>query len=457
MLDPQKIWQGVLGELELALSKANFTTWFANTFIIDVNKDDKEVIIGVPNAFTKSWLEKKYNKYIVEALGNVCNKKIKKVSYQIKSQKQAQQKKVDILQNVKTKTAKTKSVNTNKLNNSFTLRPGYTFKNFVVGSGNQLAHSASLAVVEDLGKRYNPLFLYGDVGLGKTHLLHAIGNKVQNKNKEVKVLYLNFEKFTNDFVAAARKGSFDQFRNKYRNADLLLVDDVQFMIDKEKTQDEFFHTFEALHQQNKQIVITSDRPPKALVELQDRMISRFEWGMIADIKMPDLETRLAILKNKCKEKDFHLDQEIIIYMAQNIKNNIRELEGALNKLIAWSDLQGKELTLNSARDILINLVADPSKKAVNSKQIIETVADFYELEPAEITGSCRKRKVAIPRQIAMFLMREQLDYSYPTIGDKIGGRDHTTAMYACQKIEEIINNDERIRQEIESLRQRLVR
>ena len=458
MLDPQKIWQAVLGQLELVLSKANFTTWFKNTFVFKVDEDRGEITIGVPNAFTKSWMEKKYNEYILDAVNQICQNRIKKICYQIQTVRKISFAPSD--QGPEPKESPTLIVEGEAPRaltptGEIALNPRYVFTTFVVGSGNQLACSASQAVAEEPGTRYNPLFLYGDVGLGKTHLLQAIGHVIKEKYKDFRILYLNFERFTNDYVAAARRGSFDEFRRLYRSADVLLVDDVQFMIDKEKTQDEFFHTFEALHQNNKQIVITSDRPPKALVELQDRMISRFEWGMIADIKMSDLETRIAILEQKCKERGFPLSAELIDYVARNVKNSIRELEGALNKIIAWYDLSHKPPTLTLVREVLANLFSDPSKNALNPKRIMETVAAFYELTLSDLVGACRKRELVVPRQIVMYLMRRELDCSYPAIGKNLGGRDHTTVMYACQKIEEKLEAETRLQQEIETIKQRL--
>lgn len=460
MLDPQKIWQGALGELELILSKANFTTWFKNTFIIEINLEKEEIIIAVPNAFTKSWMEQKYNKHILEALNNVCKSKIANIFYKIQSVKKFQQAAADSAASLAGVNAKI-ALNTEnngyfqETSNPFGLNPRYVFKNFVVGLNNQLSYSASVAVANEPGVRYNPLFLYGEVGLGKTHLLHAIGHAALERFPKANVLCISFEQFTNDFVAAARKGAFDDFRKFYRSADLLLVDDVQFMIDKEKTQEEFFHTFEFLHKGNRQLVITSDRPPKALVELQDRMISRFEWGMIADIKKPDLETRTAILESKCRERNFTLNHDIINYIAENIKNSIRELEGALNKIIAWYDLSQLAPTIASTKEILTSLMVDPGKKPLNHERILEIVAEFYNLALDDLTGSCRRRQIVVPRQIVMYLMRMELQYSYPTIGQYLGDRDHTTVMYACQKISEMIEEEERIRQEVENIRQRL--
>lgn len=459
MTDPQKIWQGVLGELELILSKANFTTWFKNTFIISIDKEKGEAVIGVPNAFTKSWMEEKYNASIIKALANVSGKTISSILYQIQTLKSSNQHSLAeepagaILEPLHT----THNEQSHEAQNAYGLSRRYTFSNFIVGAGNQLAHSASCAVAEEPGVRYNPLFLYGDVGLGKTHLMHAIGLAALSRNPSYRVIYINFEKFTNDYVAAARKGGFDVFREHYRSADILLVDDVQFMIDKEKTQEEFFNTFEVLHHNEKQIVITSDRPPKALIELEDRMISRFEWGMIADIKMPDQETRRAILENKCKERGFSLDPEIIAYIAENIKNNIRELEGALNKTIAWYELNHKTPSLSSVREILLNVLADPARKYLSPRRIIEAVAEFYDVSLPDITGQCRKRELVLPRQIAMYLMRNELENSYPTIGQNIGGRDHTTVMYACQKIEDILEKEDRMRKDVEDIRQKLYR
>lgn len=459
MTDPQKIWQGVLGELELILSKANFTTWFKNTFIISIDEEKGQAVIGVPNAFTKSWMEEKYNTAIIKALFNVSGKTISSILYQIQTLKQSHHQSAmeEPAGAVSEPLNTTHKEQFHEAPNAHGLSRRYTFSNFIVGAGNQLAHGASCAVAEEPGVRYNPLFLYGDVGLGKTHLMHAIGIAALLRNPSSRVIYINFEKFTNDYVAAARKGGFDAFREHYRSADILLVDDVQFMIDKEKTQEEFFNTFEVLHHNEKQIVITSDRPPKALIELEDRMISRFEWGMIADIKMPDQETRRAILENKCKERGFSLEPEIIAYIAENIKNNIRELEGALNKTIAWYELNHKTPSLSSVREILLNVLADPARKSLSPRRIIEAVAEFYDVSLPDITGQCRKRELVLPRQIAMYLMRNELENSYPTIGQNIGGRDHTTVMYACQKIEDILEKEDRMRKDVEDIRQKLYR
>lgn len=457
MLSSNQIWQAVLGELELSLSRANFTTWFKNTSIAEVCKD--KILISVPNAFTKSWFEEKYHKFILKALRNITNNKINNIVYKIETgrpnKKPVTADTINTIAKIKINPKEeTKPAVSRELNN-FNLNSKYMFETFIVGESNQLAHSASQAVSREPGIKYNPLFLYGGVGLGKTHLIQAIGHAVLKFFSHLKVLYINFEKFTNDYVQAARNGSFDKFREFYRGYDVLLVDDVQFMLNKKKTQDEFFHTFESLHQRNKQIVITSDRPPKELKDLEERLITRFEWGMIADINMPDYETRVAILKSKCQEKNFSLADGIIEYLATYINSNIRELEGALNKISAWYQLNQTEPTLSGVKEILTNFFTSTQKKALNPKRVIEEVSEFYEIQTADLVGDCRKKSLVIPRQIIMYLLREELNSSYPAIGAAIGNRDHTTAIHACNKVNQLMQNDERLRLEIENIRQRL--
>ncbi len=461
-----QLWQAVLGELELTISKANFTTWFRDTFISGYD-GDTDVVVGVPNVFTKSWLEKKYTKLIAKAFAHITLNKVRKVCFKIETKESADKKTEEKGERRREEEAgrKQEAAEWKKTDvagsredhiHNHTLNEKYTFCRFVVGSGNELAHAASMAVAESPGVRYNPLFLYGGVGLGKTHLIQAIGNHIKVKSDHASILYVNFEKFTNDYVRAAKHGTFQEFREFYRSVDVLLVDDVQFMLNKEKTQDEFFHTFEALHQRNSQIVITSDRPPKMLSELQDRLISRFEWGMIADVSIPDLETRLAILKSKCEgRKEIRLNDEILYYLAGQVKNNIRELEGALNKIIAWNQLHREELTLEITKKILSNVFANPSQGAINSRQVIKVVSEYYEIHIDDLVGASRKRELVLPRQVIMYILREELGSSYPLIGNDIGGRDHTTAMHACKKIERQMHEDDRLRQQIESIKQRL--
>jgi len=340
-MDEQKIWQATLGELELTLSRANFTTWFKNTFISEYR--DEAITIAVPNTFTKAWLEKKYHAAILKALQKITGSRVKHVAYLVHATKvdepveQIVEEPVVIEEERPTPEA--------RIINEFGLNPRYSFDSFVVGKGNELAQAASIAVAEKPGAVYNPLFIYGGVGLGKTHLLQAIGNLVAKRKPGKRVLYVSCEKFTNDFIKSISSNRADRFKETYRTVDVLLIDDIQFLAGKEGTQEEFFHTFNNLHQANKQVVITSDRPPKAIPAIEHRLVSRFEWGMIADISSPDLETRAAILRIKCREKGLSLEDDIVSFIATSIHNNVRELEGALNKIIAQHQLEGSSPTL----------------------------------------------------------------------------------------------------------------
>lgn len=448
----EELWQAALGELELSLSKANFTTWFKNTFII--SQDLGKVIIGVPNNFTKTWLENKYHKDILKSLQNVTNNTVKEILYRIESLK-----KPAISQALR-ETAKQKEKGyfptIEEKKNGFSLNPRYTFKTFVVGRGNELAHAACLAVAQKPGQVYNPLFLYGGVGLGKTHLMQAIGHEVAKRFSDKKIIYVTCEKFTNEFIRSISEGDIDKFKKTYRSADILLIDDIQFLAGKDGTQEEFFHTFNTLHQNNKQIVLSSDRPPKAIPTLESRLLSRFEWGMIADIAQPDLETRMAILKSKCAEKNYTLDNEIISFIANTIQSNVRELEGALNRIAAYHDLNNTKPTLESVRNILSSINSyKRGISGITARQIINAVTEFYEINNSDLTGSSRKRELVTPRQIAMFLMREEIKSSYPSIGNELGGRDHTTAMHAYEKIKELLNKDEKTRTDINLIKQKI--
>jgi len=318
-----------------------------------------------------------------------------------------------------------------------------------------LATAAANAVVNKPGEVYNPLFLYGGVGLGKTHLLQAVGNALLAKDPKIKIVYLNTEKFVNDFINSIKKGTTDELKKYYRTVDVLLIDDIQFIAGKEQTQEEFFHTFNELHQKNKQIVMTSDRPPKAIAEVEQRLISRFEWGMIADIGVPDMETRYAILESKCHEKNISLSPDVLSYVAENVQNNIRELEGALNRIIAYQQLNNAEITLESVQNVLGSLSLSAKKSGLTPKKIAAKVADFYDISVSDLMGSSRRKELVFPRQITMWLMREELKSSYPSIGLELGGRDHTTAIHACNKINEQIKNDSKTKSDIELIRQQL--
>ncbi|MFA6099151.1 MAG: chromosomal replication initiator protein DnaA [Patescibacteria group bacterium] len=452
-MDKEQLWQAALGELELSISKANFTTWFKNTFISSYEGDN--VVIGAPNSFTKTWLENKYHKEIAKALDNISDHKVKEISYIVESSKKpVSHEKISAGQPVQQITA-VPEINGGK-KNGFGLISQYTFENFVVGKGNELAHAACQAVAQKPGEVYNPLFLYGGAGLGKTHLLQAVAHEVLKKSPNKKVIYVTCEKFTDEFIRAITRGNANSFKDFYRAADLLLIDDIQFLAGKEGTQEEFFHTFNALHQQNKQIVISSDRPPKAIPALENRLISRFEWGMIADVAQPDYETRVAILNSKCEEKKCGLSREVMALIASSIQSNVRELEGALNRIIAYHQLNKTEPTVESVKNIISSLNNYRKRDgAITTKQIISTVSEFFDTSIENLLGSGRKKELVTPRQIIMFLMREEAKCSFPAIGLELGGRDHTTAMHACQKIKKAIEEDEKIRQDINLIRERL--
>jgi chromosomal replication initiator protein len=337
----------------------------------------------------------------------------------------------------------------------FGLNPKYVFETFVVGGGSELAYAAAQAVVNKPGEAYNPLFIYGGVGLGKTHLVQAIGNHLLKARPNISIMYASAEKFSNDYISSVRDGNAKSFQNRYRNIDILLIDDIQFISGKDKTQESFFHTFNELHQQNKQVVMTSDRPPKAIPALEDRLKSRFEWGMIVDVAPPDLETRIAILQKKCVEKNLSLNQDILQLVAATVHRNIRELEGALNKIIAFHQLKNTEPTMESVKALLANNEIRSAFKSVTPQQIIDIVSEFFSISVADLLGQSREKKFSYPRQIIMHLMRKELNMSYPAIGNELGGRDHTTAMHADNKISVDLDKDAKLKQEIELLKQKL--
>jgi len=451
-----ELWQAALGELELSLSKANYTTWFRNTFISAF--EEGRIVVSVPNTFTKAWLEKKYHVAILKALQNVAKEGVREVHYKVELKPAVPQ---DIGTPIGAPATSTPAASaqaeeeTNEGTKDFSLNPRYTFENFIVGKTNELAHAAALAVTEKPG-RYNPLFVYGGVGLGKTHLLQAIGHKMIEMNPRTKVLYVTCERFTNEFIHAVRNGRGKEFKDTYRSLDLLLIDDIQFITGKEGTQEEFFHTFNTLHQSNKQIVLSSDRPPKAIQGIEQRLVSRFEWGMMVDISAPDLETRVAILESKCKEKHYELSREILSYVASSVQSNVRELEGTLNKIIAYHQFKNIKASMESIRELVSSInSAAGSKKNLTPKDLLDTVASYFDVPTADLLGKCREKRLSFPRQIIMYLMREELNSSYPSIGKIIGGRDHTTAIHAYTKIAADLQEDEKLRHDLTLIRQRL--
>lgn len=451
-----EIWQAVLAEFELNLTKANFTTWFRNTGI--AKYDNSEVVICVPNAFTKSWLEKKYHTDLIKALERITGKPIRKVEYSVENVKNITEQECVMAPPAPIVFTNNPLISQNKpitLNHQFGLNPKYVFSTFVVGKGNELAHAAAQAVANKPGEAYNPLFIYGNSGLGKTHLLQAIGHAMLAANSNTKILYVSSEKFTNEFVASVKEGRAREFKDRYRNVDLLLIDDIQFIGGKEQTQEEFFHTFNELHQQGKQVVLSSDRPPKAIPALEDRLRSRFEWGMIADIAAPDLETRVAILQTKAQEKNFPISSDLLQLIATNIQSNIRELEGALNKVMALHQLKNIPPTTESVKAILNSFSEQNMRRSLTPKELVVVVSQFYDVKIEDVTGKSREKRVAMPRQIIMFLLREELKLSYPAIGDELGNRDHTTAMHAHTKIMSEIETSLKLKQDIDLIKQRM--
>ena len=451
----EELWQTALGEVELSISKANYITWFRSTNIL--SKKAGQITISVPNAFTKEWLENKYNKLVLKSLRNL-SKEIKEVSYVISYRKE------EIGEKKKKKKTFAKpeaqileeqlDFNQVKIDKKTSLNPRYSFDNFVVASFNELAHAAAQSVIKNPGNTYNPLFVYGGVGTGKTHLLQAIGNEIAKANAAKKITYVSSEKFTDDVISAIGRGEMDKLKSHYRKMDVLIIDDIQFLAGKEKTQDEFFHTFNTLYENNKQIILSSDRPPKAIPTLEERLRSRFEGGMIADIGCPDFETRIVILKTKLKDLNLELPDEALNYIANNIQKNIRELEGALNRIIAFIKLNNSIPIQSQIVKILKNIISNPQKRTTH-KNIIKVVAEFYDVNPSYLTNRSRKKEIVRPRQVAMYLLREELKSSYPFIGSKLGGRDHTTAIYACEKIIKEKENNDSLEEELNLIRQRL--
>ncbi len=483
-----ELWQAALAELELNISQPNFKAWFKETSI--VNCTEQEILVGVPNGFTKSWLQNRYHKKIAESLRRITDRPSLQIQYRVITKtdpelgnQEIQVASVEPLVSPPPSTLPAASTNTEPesqrvdspvvnptpapthslppISSNAPLREGglnpkYTFDSFVTGKSNELARAACFAVAERPGTVYNPLFLYGGVGLGKTHLMHAAGHEIQRRaDRSLRILYVSCEKFMGDFVNALKTGTIERFKQQYRSVDVLLVDDIQFIAGKEGTQEEFFFTFNVLHQSDKQVIITSDRPPKAIPALEKRLSSRFEGGMIADVGFPDIETRVAILQKKCQEKSFPLDPPLLFIIAEHVQSNIRELEGALNKVIAHHQLQRASLNADSIREILSSLKTASPRSVLTSRQIITTVCKFFDISSQDLLGASRKKELVTPRQITMYLMRDELNHSFPNIGDELGGRDHTTIMHGYVKIKEQIHTDERLSERLNLLKEQL--
>ncbi|HVL53536.1 MAG TPA: chromosomal replication initiator protein DnaA [Vitreimonas sp.] len=451
-MDAKQVWRAALGELQVSLSPANYETWLRDTALVDV--DDHRFRIAVPNGFAKDWLETRYRSLISQTLARIVGYSVQ-VEFVINASAEARP---DDADGAGTGTTSRVRLEPTRVGGgtdgaSSSINPRYTFGNFIVGSANRLAHAASLSVAERPGHAYNPLFLYGGVGLGKTHLMHAIGNQVMVKFPRKRVVYATSEKFTNEFITSIQQGKIDEFRGRYRRIDLLLIDDIQFIADKERTQEEFFHTFNAIHEDGKQIVLSSDRPPKAILTLEERLRSRFEWGLIADLTAPDLETRIAILRAKAEEGAVPITSDVMEFIARKVVSNIRELEGALNRIVAYASMGAMPISIELAQAVLSNVLYNPKKRQVTPERIAKTVADYYGVQMDALKGQKRDKAIVMPRQIAMFLMREETDVSLLRIGAELGGRDHSTVLHACDKINrESAANDE-LRREIAAVRE----
>lgn len=464
-MNKDQLWKAALGQLELKVSQGQFLTFFKLTKI--QKRRGQLVIIETPNAFNFEWLSKKYHQPVLEVLQNL-DSTIGAVEFSVKSHTLAQKplkKSFRILARKKAKApAVVESVDTPTLSVTAkakvsklakTLNPKYTFDLFVIGPSNEIAHAACRAVAEKPGEAYNPLFIYGGVGLGKTHLLQAVGNALLKRDPGVRVLYVSSERFINDFVQSIRERTTQMFKHYYRDIDVFIIDDVQFLAGKGKTQEELFHTFNALHSQGKQVILSSDRSPRAIPTFEERLRSRLTGGMIADIQQPDYETRLAIVREKLGQSEDLFDGEALEFIAKNIQKNVRELEGALNRVIAHCDLSRKRATLDYVKKVLAGVLEQPHQKSVDSKSIMSVVGSYYTLTQEELCGKSRKKEIVQPRQIAMYLLRKENNASFPTIGEYFGGRDHTTAMHACDKIEKMLEHDEDMLREINFIRERL--
>jgi len=442
-MEYQNAWQAAVGQLQMDMSRASFDTWVQPAELVSYK--DNQFTVGVPNAYACDWLKSRLTGTVNNILTGLMEspQKVEFIVWHKDYENKA----------VREPAAETLPLDVPRLEPDppVVINHRYSFDNFVVGSSNRLAHAACLAVAENPAQAYNPLFLYGGVGLGKTHLLHAIGNYSRAQGQQV--LYVSSEEFTNDLINAIRTHTTQAFRDRYRRCDVLLVDDIQFIAGKESTQEEFFHTFNTLHGQDKQIVISSDRPPKAMNTLEERLRSRFEWGLTADIQPPDLETRIAILRTKAERSKHIVPPAILEMIARQFQSNIRELEGALTRVVAYADLRGKPLTEDLVNVALTDLL--PQRNSFEPAHVVDVVATSFGITPEKLMGRDRSREAALPRQVVMYLLRQEANVSLPQIGEAMGGRDHTTVMYACEKVADMIERDDRLRRQVLQIRERL--
>jgi chromosomal replication initiator protein len=475
-MDQRQVWRATLGELEISLSQATFETWFRRTALIRVDEASSTFVLGVASGFAKDWVEERYRSLIAQTIAKIVGYSVT-LTVEVVSEAEldahgALGSRSKSLPTTSSLTAESgtgvgasasrsgdavRIVDASEPTRPTNLNARYTFATYVVGSGTRLAHAASQSVSERPGGAYNPLFLYGGTGLGKTHLLHAIGNAVMERSPKRRVLYITGEAFTNEFILGIQQGAADAFRSRFRKIDVLLIDDIQFIADKERTQEEFFHTFNALHSAGKQIVITSDRTPKEISLLEERLRSRFEWGLIADISSPDLETRIAILRSKAEESGVIVADDVVEQVARRVQSNVRELEGALTRLVAVGRLSGMPVTMELAARVLSEAVYPNPKRILEPEQVVSVVAEHFGLTVEQLRGPKRDREIVVPRQIAAYLSREETDASLVRIGGALGGRDHSTIIHGCAKIEREMSYDAELRREVALLREALLR
>jgi chromosomal replication initiator protein len=444
-MDTKQLWKKCLTEIETSVSKANFSTWFKNTCIL--KEETGIVYVGVPNEFVRDWLKNKYNKLITKTIADSYEnmRAVEYVITKIESSKQETQK-------TTTETYKNKELPLADLyiNPEDNLNPRYRFNSFIVGSFNELAYAASQAIIENPGTKYNPFFVYGGTGLGKTHLIQAVGNSIKEKYQSKKVHYITLERFATDFINSLQNNKANSFKEKYRKYDLLIIDDIQFIGKMEKIQEELFHTFNTFYENNKQIIFSSDKHPNYIPELADRLKSRFAAGMIVDVSEPEYESRLAILKVKLQEQNIELEPEIVEYVASAIRGNIRELEGSLNTIVCQYRIKNKPLSLSEVKNLLKNNIKP--KKNVSIKDVVKIISEYYNLEESAIYEKTRRKEIVKARQVVMYLLREDFNVSYPLIGQKLGGKDHTTVIHSYLKIKEDLKTDSQLMQEIEQIR-----
>lgn len=455
-MQDDRLWQAVLGEIELSVSRGNYVTWFKNTRLL--RHKDGVLTIGVPNVFVKQQLERKYNQLFIDILAK-NQVTPERIDFKIHSDSTLSKQRIDDepLQLNPSPAAETAGRTTVSNSLSHTYRQGlnekYTFENFIVGSGNELAYAACQAISATPGTKYNPLFIYGGVGIGKTHLIQAVGNAITAKNPSTRVVYVSTEQFVQEFIDAVRYKKNTDFAGYYRNADVLIIDDMQFIAGKDKTQEEFFHTFNALHQANKQIIISSDKPPKDIPTLEERLRSRFAWGMSIDMQNPDFETRCAIVQSKADAVGIKLPSDVVDYLANHIQTNIRELEGALNQLIAFCEMRNLEPDVAIVSSLLSANKTRP--KHLSARQVVERVSKHFQVPLDDILGPKRDKDIVVPRQIAMYMLRSELHLSFPKIARELGRKDHTTAIHSVEKVEQELTFDAIIRQHVSEIKERL--